>query len=117
MEVYLWLCSFVSFFASCLSWAGLLLVGGLVLQAVRILRSDCDLRLKNCEYVGKGPLALRGKVVWITGASSGIGEALAFALAKAGSKLVLTARREKELRRVLDKCNGTGYSLSCLTLS
>jgi short-subunit dehydrogenase len=40
------------------------------------------------------------KVVWITGASSGIGESLALAFAKAKAKLVLTARREEELLRV-----------------
>ncbi|MEO6287123.1 MAG: SDR family oxidoreductase [Dyadobacter sp.] len=42
----------------------------------------------------------RDKVVWITGASSGIGEAIALAFAKEGAKLVLTARREEELIRV-----------------
>lgn len=47
---------------------------------------------------------LKDKVVWITGASSGIGEALAVAASAAGAKLVLTARRESELLRVRNAC-------------
>ncbi len=41
-----------------------------------------------------------GKVVWVTGASAGIGEALVLAFAKEGAKIILTARREEELIRV-----------------
>jgi len=44
--------------------------------------------------------SFQNKVVWITGASSGIGEAIALAFAKEGAKLVLTSRREDELLRV-----------------
>lgn len=44
--------------------------------------------------------SFNNKVVWITGASSGIGEALAKAFAKEGAKLILSARRESELQRV-----------------
>jgi short-subunit dehydrogenase len=42
----------------------------------------------------------KDKVIWITGASSGIGEALAIELAGRGSRLILSARREDELKRV-----------------
>jgi NAD(P)-dependent dehydrogenase (short-subunit alcohol dehydrogenase family) len=36
--------------------------------------------------------SLNGKVAWITGAGSGIGEAAGLALAKAGATVVLTGR-------------------------
>lgn len=44
------------------------------------------------------------KVVWITGASSGIGEALAYAFAGQNARLVLSARRADELERVKEGC-------------
>jgi len=48
----------------------------------------------------------QGRRVWITGASSGIGEALALAFHSAGAKLILSARREDELKRVQTACGG-----------
>lgn len=46
-----------------------------------------------------------GKLIWITGASSGIGEFLSYALSKAGATLILSARRQDELERVRQACN------------
>ncbi|XP_052551776.1 dehydrogenase/reductase SDR family member 7 [Tympanuchus pallidicinctus] len=86
-----------------------LLVGGallvLLLQLLRWLRADGDLTLLWAEWRGKKPEnELRGKVVWVTGASSGIGEELAYQLSKIGALLAISARREDELERVKKRC-------------
>jgi dehydrogenase/reductase SDR family member 7B len=47
---------------------------------------------------------LAGKVIWITGASSGIGEAMAIAASRRGAKVILSARRAAELERVRGLC-------------
>ena len=54
-------------------------------------------------------MRFRDKVVWITGASSGIGAALAYAFYGEGAHLILSARRESQLDRVMSECkNGEG---------
>ena len=54
------------------------------------------------------------KVIWITGASSGIGEAASIAFAKLNAKLVLSSRRKDELERVGKLCNITDDKLLIL---
>lgn len=49
---------------------------------------------------------MKDKVVWITGASSGIGEALVYKYHKAGAKLIISSRNRDELFRVKTNCKG-----------
>ena len=49
------------------------------------------------------------KTVWITGASGGIGKELAIQMAKAGAKIILTARSVDKLNAVKDSLNGDGH--------
>lgn len=51
---------------------------------------------------------LEGKVVFITGASSGLGEALAKCFYQEGCKLIIASRRYSELERVRDQLMGSG---------
>ncbi len=48
----------------------------------------------------------RNKKIWITGASSGIGESLTYAFAAEGAHLILSARNVAELERVKTGCQG-----------
>ena len=49
-------------------------------------------------------MPFQGKIVWITGASSGIGADLAVELASKGAILVLSARRKEQLDVVRMRC-------------
>lgn len=53
-------------------------------------------------------LRLDGKVAWVTGASRGLGRALAYALAGAGAELLLMARSEAPMRRIADEIAAAG---------
>lgn len=50
----------------------------------------------------------KGKTIWITGASAGIGEALALALAKKGASLILSSRKKAGLDKVASACKTKG---------
>lgn len=52
--------------------------------------------------------SLDGKVAIVTGASAGIGEACALALADAGASVVLTARRKERLEALADRIRDSG---------
>jgi NADP-dependent 3-hydroxy acid dehydrogenase YdfG len=54
-------------------------------------------------------VSLKNNVVVITGASTGIGEELAYQLADQGAQFVLTARRISELERVAANINKSNY--------
>ena len=60
----------------------------------------------SSEEDGLGPLA--GRIAWITGAGSGIGEAAASALAHAGASVVLTGRRPEPLAAVAARIAASG---------
>ena len=64
----------------------------------------------NAQRDGKGfPVAeLDGKVAVITGASSGIGEATAEALAAEGTSVVVAARRKDRLSELVERINSNG---------
>jgi NADP-dependent 3-hydroxy acid dehydrogenase YdfG len=54
--------------------------------------------------------SLVGKIAWVTGAGTGIGEAAALALAEAGATVVLTGRRPGPLDDVARRINQTGVA-------
>ncbi|MEN5107252.1 SDR family oxidoreductase [Pseudomonas sp. TWI672] len=75
--------------------------------------SSPERQTSDHEYPVKG--SLRGKVVVITGASSGIGRAAAHAFACKGARLVLAARDEEALFDVLDECTDCGTDAIAIT--
>ncbi|CAH2328740.1 dehydrogenase reductase SDR family member 7 [Pelobates cultripes] len=96
---------------------GALCVLYFVFQLIRFLRADADLTLLWAELLGHSPESkLSGNVVWVTGASSGIGEELSYQLAKLGSRLVLSARRENELLKIDVLVNNGGRSQRSLCM-
>ncbi|SHE76183.1 Short-chain dehydrogenase [Fodinibius roseus] len=61
-------------------------------------------------------MTFKNKAIWITGASSGIGEALAYALHERGARLILSSRREEALKEVKSNCAGSPEDIHILPL-
>ncbi|MCL2327848.1 MAG: SDR family oxidoreductase [Bacteroidetes bacterium] len=57
------------------------------------------------------PFSLLGKQILVTGASSGIGRAIATECSKMGAKVIITARNEERLQETLSQMYGDGHSL------
>lgn len=51
-------------------------------------------------------MAFKNETIWIIGASSGIGKELAIQIASQGGKLILSARREDEIKKLQKKLDG-----------
>jgi NADP-dependent 3-hydroxy acid dehydrogenase YdfG len=59
---------------------------------------------------------IKGKVVAITGASSGMGKSIAIALAKNGAKVVLGARRTEQLQELVEEIKSKGGQATFTTI-
>jgi len=57
------------------------------------------------------PFTLEGKKILVTGASSGIGKAIAIESSKMGAKLIITGRNKQRLQETFLMLDGTGHNL------
>jgi dehydrogenase/reductase SDR family protein 7 len=76
----------------------------LIVLLFKFAFADGDFTLISKKHVKRE--AIQGKVVWITGASRGIGEILAKQFASLDAKLILSARNKAELDRVKSELKG-----------
>ncbi len=58
----------------------------------------------------------KNKVVWITGASSGIGEALTYKMNQLGAKLIISSRKSEALYNVKANCKGSPLDIHVIPL-
>lgn len=63
------------------------------------------------------PFSLEGKTILVTGASSGIGKAIAIECSKMGATMVITARNQERLTETLNELEGDGHKMVIADLS
>mgnify|MGYP001022542327 CR=1 FL=1 len=63
------------------------------------------------------PFTLQGKVILVTGASSGIGRAVAIECSRMGAKVIITARNSSRLEETFSQLEGKGHSLFTADIS
>uniref|UniRef100_A0A7S0UUM4 NAD(P)-binding protein n=1 Tax=Polytomella parva TaxID=51329 RepID=A0A7S0UUM4_9CHLO len=71
-------------------------------KLVRLCYADADLDLLSKGKVPKN--SFQDKVIWITGASQGLGRMMALYLAQQGAFLILSSRSKEKLMRVKKEC-------------
>ena len=76
--------------------------------SVLVLWTDCDFFLRVLPYT-PADKSFSNQIIWIIGASSGIGASLAEELTLGGAQVVLSARRMNHLEDVADKCALVGH--------
>ena len=57
------------------------------------------------------PFSLEGKIVLVTGASSGIGRGIAVACSKMGAKVIINGRSQQRLTETLSQLEGEGHAV------
>lgn len=63
------------------------------------------------------PMSLVGKTILVTGASSGIGQAIAIECSKLGATVICTARNEERLKQTISMMEGEGHSYVAANLT
>jgi len=59
----------------------------------------------------KNPFSLEGKTILVTGASSGIGRAVAIECSRAGGCIIVSGRNESRLQETFENLSGAGHGL------
>ncbi|MFA9454359.1 MAG: SDR family oxidoreductase [Candidatus Aminicenantaceae bacterium] len=74
------------------------------------------MKAQSAEAKNAKGRSFTGKVIWITGASSGIGEALSYVFSGLGARLILSSRNAVALERVKRNCPGEKRDIHVLPL-